>query len=391
MILGDPNGGRWPNELQELLLKSALSDGDVAGQAYLYWRALGGLERLDAGSYRLLPLVGHNLERCGFAHQDMGTLRGLRRKTWCENRLLFARLAPAAAMLRQAGIPVLVLKGVPLALRYYCDAGLRPMRDLDLLLPEQRATEAMRLFESAGWRALWPRRYHLGPRDLGFRHSQEYAAGDGREVDLHWHALYQSTFPGADAAFWESAEPLEFEGMAVEGLCPSDELLHTLVHGSKWNATPPMRWVADAMTVMRAAAIDWDRLLRLTRRLHVTLPVRAACDYLARVFDAPIPERVLSGLARLRVDAAERVDYQRNQEPLQPQSLVEMAQSIYGSYQRGARGRGVLAQVAGFPRFLCFYLDEERPSDLWPRAARWAAGRVGLRALPGSAKGTGVS
>jgi len=202
VILGDPNGGCWPTELQELLLKAALFDGDAACQAYRDWHAQGGLERLDAGSYRLLPLVGHNLGRYGFEHKEMGTLRGLRRKTWCENRLLFARLAPAAAMLQQAGIPVLVLKGVPLALRYYRDAGLRPMRDLDLLVPEQRAREAIQLFQSAGWRELWPGRYRLGPRDLGFRQALPYAAGDGREMDLHWHALYQATFPGADAAFF---------------------------------------------------------------------------------------------------------------------------------------------------------------------------------------------
>lgn len=390
MILGDPNGGCWPNELQELLLKAALFDGDAACQAYRDWYARGGLERLDAGSYRLLPLVGHNLERCGFERQEMGTLRGLRRKTWCENRLLFAKLAPAVAMLRQAGIPVLVLKGAPLALRYYGDVGLRPMRDLDLLVPEQRAQEAIQLFESAGWRGLWQCRYRLGPRDLGFRQALPYSAGDGREVDLHWHALYQATFPGADAAFWESAEPLEFEGMAIHALCPSHELLHTLAHGSAWNEIPPMRWVADAMTVMRAAAIDWDRLLPLTRRLRVTLPIRAACDYLARVFHAPIPDRVLSGLARLPVDAAERMEYQRNQRPLQAQSFVDVARSFYGGYLRGARGRGVLQQLAGFPRFLCFYLDVERPSELWPRAARWAARRVRLRALPGHPKGTGV-
>ena len=390
MILGDPNGGCWPTELQELLLKAALFDGDAACQAYRDWQAQGGLERLDAGSYRLLPLVGHNLERYGFEHKEMGTLRGLRRKTWCENRLLFARLAPAVAMLQQAGISVLVLKGVPLALRYYGDVGLRPMRDLDLLVPEQRAQEAIQLFESAGWRGLWPHRYHLGPRDLGFRQALPYSAGDGREADLHWHALYQATFPGADAAFWESAEPMEFEGMAVEVLCPTDELLHALVHGPRWNEIPPIRWVADAMTVMRAAAIDWDRLLPLTRRLRLTLPVRAACDYLARVFHAPIPERVRSGLARLRVDAAERLDYESSQGPPQVQGFADLARSIYASYQRGARGRGVREQVAGFPRFLCFYLDMERPSELWPRAARWAAARVRLRALPDGPKGTGV-
>jgi len=53
--------------------------------------------------------------------------------------------------------------------------------------------------------------------------------------------------------------------------------------------------------------------------------VRAACDYLARVFHASIPERVLSGLARLWVDMSERVDYQMNQGPLQAQNFVDMA------------------------------------------------------------------
>jgi hypothetical protein len=387
VILGDSHGGCWPNELQELLLKAALLDGDAACQAYRDWQAQGGLDRLDAGSYRLLPLVSHNLGRHGFEYREMGTLRGLRRKTWCENRLLFARLAPAVAMLQDAGIPVIVLKGVPLSLRYYRDVGLRPMRDLDLLVPELRAANAIRVFESAGWRGLWASRYRLGPRDLGFRQALAYAAADGREVDLHWHALYQATFPGADAAFWESAEPLEFEGMAVQVLCPSDELLHALVHGPTWNDVPPMRWVADAMTVMRAAPIDWDRVLSLTGRLHVTLPMRAACDYLARVFHAPIPERVRNGLAGLRVNSAERAEYQRNQGPLQALPFFDLARSIYGSYRRGARGRNVLAQVADFPRFLCFYMDLERPSQLWPRAAKWAAKRVRTRLLPVRPKG----
>lgn len=390
MILGDPSGACWPTELQELLLRAALSDGDAACQAYRDWHAKGGLERLDAGSYRLLPLVGHNLARFGFEHKEMGTLRGLRRKTWCENRLLFAKLAPAVAMLQQAGMPVLVLKGLPLALRYYRDAGLRPMRDMDLMVPEQHAAEANRLFESAGWRNIWPGRYQLGPHDWNFRQAVPYAADDGREVDLHWHALYQATFPGADTDFWASAERLEFEGLTVEVLCPSDELFHALVHGPTWNEVPPMRWVADAMTVMRASAIDWDRLLRLTGRLHVTLTMRAACEYLVRVFQAPIPPSMLSALAGLPVDAAERVEFERTQGPRRQQSLAHMARSIYSSYQRGARGRGALEKAAAFPRFLCYYLDVERPAELWPRAARWVARRVGLHSAANHRNGTGV-
>ncbi len=377
MILGDPNGGCWPNELQELLLKAALFEGEAAGEAYSEWRGRGGLEALDVGSYRLLPLVGHNLARRGFAHRDMGLLRGLRRKTWSENRMLFASLAPTVNMIQKAGIPVVLLKGAPLVLRYYDNPGLRPMRDLDLLVPEQRAWEAKELLEAAGWRLFCEPHLRMGPRDLGFRQALGFTAA-GREVDLHWHALYQATFPGADAPFLEEAEPLEFERLTVRALCPSDELLYALVHGLAWSEIPPVRWVADAMTIIRTAPIDWERLVRLTRDLHVTLPVRAGCDYLARVFQAPIPEQTRNSLAALRTDLAERVEFEKSQKPRQTDGALDLVRWTYASYRRGARGRSLLAQVAAFPRFVRFFINAENYQELSIRAARWAARRIGL-------------
>lgn len=387
MILGDPNGGCWPNELQELLLRAALFEGEAAGEAYCEWRGRGGLEALDAGSYRLLPLVGHNLARYGFDHQDMGMLRGMRRKTWYENRLLFASLAPTVEMIQKAGIPVVLLKGVPLVLRYYGNPGLRPMRDLDVLVPEQRAWEAKQLLEAAGWQQTDDLNFRLGPRDLGFRQSLGFTAG-GREVDLHWHALYQATYPGVDLPFLEEAQPLEFETLTMKALCPSDELLHTLVHGLAWNRIPPVRWVADAMTIIRAAPIDWERLQTLTRDLHVTLPVRAACNYLARVFHAPIPEHTLNSLASLRTDLAERVEFEKSQKPWHSDGAFDLVRWIYASYRRGARGRSLLSQVAAFPRYVLFSLDAASYRELWIRAVRWAAKGIGLYPARRNAKET---
>jgi hypothetical protein len=386
MILGDPNGGCWPNELQVLLLKAALFEGEAAGEAYCEWRGRGGLEALDAGSYRLLPLVGHNLARYGFEHQDMGMLRGLRRKTWSENRLMFASLAPTVDMIQKAGIPVVLLKGVPLAVRYYSNPGLRPMRDLDVLVPEERAWDAKELLEAAGWSLYCEPHLRFGPRDLGFRQALGFTSA-GRELDLHWHALYQATFPGADVPFLEAAESLEFEMLTVRALCPSDELLHALVHGSAWNEIPPVRWVADAMTIMRTAPIDWDRLVRLTRNLHVTLPVRAASEYLVRVFQAPIPEHTRNSLAALRADLAERVEFEKSQKPWQADGALELVQWIYASYRRGVRGRSVSAQVAAFPRFVRFFINATSYRELWIRAAMWAARRISHYPAGRTAKG----
>ena len=49
-----------------------------------------------------------------------------------------AALRLALAKLGDAGIAAVALKGVALAWRHYPEAALRPMRDIDLLVPEAR-------------------------------------------------------------------------------------------------------------------------------------------------------------------------------------------------------------------------------------------------------------
>lgn len=51
------------------------------------------------------------------------------------NRRLYLQLRPLLAGLRTAGIPVIVLKGAYLAEAVYGDIALRPMGDVDLLVP----------------------------------------------------------------------------------------------------------------------------------------------------------------------------------------------------------------------------------------------------------------
>jgi hypothetical protein len=174
----------------------------------------------------------------------------------------------------------------------------------------------------------------------------------------------------------------------VRALCPTDELLHALVHGAAWNEIPPVRWVADAMTIIRAAPIDWERLLHLTRDLHVTLPVRAACDYLVRVFQAPIPQHTRNSLAALRTDLAERVEFEKSQKPWQTDGAFDLIRWIYASYRRSARGRSLPAQVWAFPRFVRFFIKADSYWELWIRGARWASRRIGLYPARRTAKGT---
>ena len=118
--------GCWPTPAQLLLLRAALWRGEDALAAWTEWAAHADLDRLDEGSHRLLPLVYTNLHALGLAHPWLNRLKGLKRRTWYENRLLFHHMLPVAQAFESAAIKTLALKGPALATLYYPDLGARP-------------------------------------------------------------------------------------------------------------------------------------------------------------------------------------------------------------------------------------------------------------------------
>ena len=310
----------------------------------------------------------------------MGMLSGIRRRAWYENRLLFRRLAPVIEMLHRAAIPTLLLKGAALALLYYPDPGLRPMADLDILVPEALALPTLRLLESQGWKEKGKNAegYQFRESDLGFRHSLSLVHCDGLEVDVHWHVLYLASFRGADQPFWEAGVPLVFESIPARALCASDQLLHACAHGPMWNPIPPMRWVADAITVMRSLRIDWHRLLMLAERFRIVAPVREGLEYLATVLAAPVPPEVLAALRQIKVSRREELEYQRLCKPWPLLGPIDSVLVTHEIYARCMRGETRFAKLARFPRYLQCIWRLERLRQLWPEAMRRILQRIRL-------------
>ncbi len=374
--ISDPDGGCQPTPLQELLLRAALLDGEPAFQAWLQWYSENGMERLDHGSFRLLPLLYWNLHRQAVQHPMMGILKGIHRRAWVENRLLSRRLAPALETIHRAGIPTLLLKGASLGRLYYADVGLRPMNDLDVLVPEGGTMETIRLLEEHGWRQNTNGNFRMRKSDLSFRHSIQFVNAEGLEIDLHWHALYLVCFRGADQTFWKDSVPMEFEGIPTRALCPTDQLIHACGHGLMWSDIPPVRWAADAVAVMRSSEIDWKRLTSLTDEMRLVLPVREGLRYLADSLDIGVPTAAWDGFAELKISRSEILDYQRLQNPLQLQSPLDTFRAMYGRYRRNARARFPLARLGEFVRFLQFHWQVENTWQVGPAAFRWASWRL---------------
>lgn len=348
-----PGPGYWPTPQQLLLLRAALWQGSAALSAWSEWAKQADLDGLDLGSFRLLPLVYTNLQSLGLDHPWMSRLKGVKRRAWYANRLLFHRMRPVLDAFESAGLKTLVLKGPALATLYYPDLGARPMQDFDILVPTHQAPDALGLLSTLGFTSKPRDGEVFKPGYLSVIHGYQFTDAEGFEMDLHWHVFPDCCRPDSDDDLWAGAIPLDIEGLATRALNPADQLLHICVHGMRWNPVPPVRWAADAVLSMtRADGMDWSRLIGQATKRRFIIPLREALRYLHDALDAPVPPDVLASLFALPVTPAEQREYDLLAQPLDALGPMQRLWLHYRRYVRTQTATPILEQPGGFARFL---------------------------------------
>ena len=167
----------------ELLLRAALLQDKESINAFREWQDSDDWEeRLEPGSFRLLPLLYINMQKQGADDPIMGKLKGIYRQAWSKNQTLFHEMAGVIAYLQDAGIKTMLLKGASLSLLYYKNNGARPMADIDVLIPLKQIRPATDLLQKAGWTSPLP----LTDLDVSYGHAIGLTNSRGKEFDLHW-------------------------------------------------------------------------------------------------------------------------------------------------------------------------------------------------------------
>ncbi len=370
-------GNLWPNAQQSLVLTAATADGSEALDAFYAWRRTIDLEGdFDRGTFRLLPLLYHNLSRLGVSDPLMGRLKGLYRRTWYENHRLFHDVGPAIAALEKAGIKTLLLKGAPLVLTYYENHGMRPMSDVDVVVPYEHARRAIDLLEGLGWRG----NHTSSTVDLLYSHAIQFVNDGEGEFDLHWHVLFEASTEGANRAFWDAAQDFDFQGTPTRQLDPTGMLLHIVLHGVRWNPEPPIRWIPDALAVITAAGdqIDWQRAMSFVRDHKLTCRLALALDYLVAKHAVAIPATVFDELKASKPGLMERVDSAATLRDLGEGRAWANAAVVLADYWRHNRTNGAIHFLFGFPHYLRYRwgLNRRRQVILVVlRALAWPFGR----------------
>lgn len=358
---GPTPDGCWPTESQELLLRAALLDGERAIRAWQAWRRVTDLAGVDIESRRLFPQLYRNLKRHSVDDPLVDRFKEAFSRTYFENHMLFERATAVLGAMEESGIRTMVLKGVAMATGYYGDPGLRPMLDFDILVPTARTLDAMSVLKRLGWHGTYDRHPEMR---IEVAHSVPFREPTSRQIDLHWHVLTECWHADDDRSFWDHAVPLAVNGVATLRLDATDQLMHTCVHGRKWDDPPPIRWVADAVTILRlhASSIDWDRFISNLEYRHLVLPGVEALAYLRDHLEAPVPDAVIDRLRGVRTSRVDRFIYRMETAPYRRLSTLEVLGILYADLMRIGTSRRGVHRLTAFAR---------RTRALWRHYPAW--------------------
>lgn len=193
--------------------------------------------------------------------------------------------------LREAGLMPLVHKGAALVARYP-DRGLRPMDDVDIVVPAERFDDALEVLESAGWtRGVHSLTGWAPAYDLGMTHPDT----GGLPIEVHFELQRRSQRTNElDAALlWSERIESSVAGQRVWGLPPELEVLALSTHAAKpFHVFNRLIWAVDLAVITRSCDIDWDVVERRSAALRCRTSVAVALR-LARRLGAAVPDEVL--------------------------------------------------------------------------------------------------
>jgi hypothetical protein len=209
------------------------------------------------------------------------------------------RLDETIGVLASTGIDGVLLKGAALGCTVYPTIVDRPMGDIDVLVPAERAYEARTMLLAAGWTwktEVWQDEYyrdhhHLPPLS---------DVGEGAlRLELHTELFIKGhpfLLSGETVRRGSRAVPVRAQCVRVPS--PLHQLLHACLHFAWSHSMRVGSWRAfrDVRALTRGGGIAWDEFVATARENRA-----ATCSYwtlrLARdLMGLDVPERTLAAL-----------------------------------------------------------------------------------------------
>ena len=289
---------------KSLVLTGAHSTGDDLKQMNERdWADLININR----DHRLGPILYHSLSREPIvelvpqgvveslhAHYQLHRIRNLK---------AYQVLSEIVELLKSNNIDLVALKGAYLSIFAYPDIALRPLRDLDLLIPERQVIDAYDLLIANGFK-----REGLGnPKSvLTISHQLPVlVSSTGVAVELHHRVTEPAKYKVClmTQNIWSRAIMKKIGKVDVKFSSPEDLLIHLCEHASihhLFNNGPLI--LSDINYLVNTHELDWVYILQVTKEYQYTRALLIVLMQASVKVNTKIPVQVLQSLGADQLD-----------------------------------------------------------------------------------------
>lgn len=276
------------------------------------WHALAD----TAQRHGLAPLLYGALKANGRQNElpasALEYLRAAYLRTSVANWLAYQELGRLLELFDREQIPVVLLKGCALAVTLYPDPGLRPMGDLDLLIPRAAAARGIVLLTEQGYSSLPELTDGFQQR---FSNAQALYRGGQRlaQVDLHWHVLglpyYRARIPME--WFWERTTAVSVNSQKAQILLPTAQFVYLALHFALQHRSTRLLWSYDLALLLARyrEQIHWDEVADVAHMFGLSQALRTALAHVADTWSVSVPADARARLNRSRVSIGDRISF----------------------------------------------------------------------------------
>lgn len=164
------------------------------------------------------------------------------------------------SLLKGASIPILALKGIALASSLYLDEGMRPMSDIDILVPDGMGIKALNVLLNAGAKALSVPRSKL--HEEVHAHVRAIEVG-GVMVEIHQRLFsLGSKYHTPEVDFFKDTVQIDKQGIIMDTMNPGLFFYHLVTHALKGTDMGMLRlaWLLDIALIIEQNS-DSDQLI----------------------------------------------------------------------------------------------------------------------------------
>lgn len=232
------------------------------------------------GLDRLPPDVAESLSQVSF-------------RTGLANWLAFAGLEQILSWFEREQIPAVLLKGAALAHTVYADPGLRPMADLDVLVPQAAFPRARAIMIEHNYEPILESGDGF---DWHFAHSQGFSGRGARPilVELHWHLFglpyYRERVP--IEWFWNRTRTVCLGKRMAHVFSPEAQVVHLAAHLVLHHHRRPLVWSYDLALVLSQwrEQIRWEQVIESAGAFGLSEVLCSALALVEQVWGVSTPE-----------------------------------------------------------------------------------------------------